>query len=89
MYWHMAPFGPEIPSWWLKWLKKGGVALIKALDHISIASSSSIGWIKAPYHPQECTNGSPTWALGGLLAVEPEPKATRHAKMISQVLLVI
>ena len=33
MYWHMALFGPWMPNWWLKKLDKGGVALIKALDH--------------------------------------------------------
>lgn len=33
MYCHMALFGPWMPNWWLKKLEKGGVVLIKTLDH--------------------------------------------------------
>ena len=33
MYWHMALFGSWMPKWSLEKLEKGGVALIKALDH--------------------------------------------------------
>ena len=33
MYWHMALFGSWMPNRWPEKLEKGGVALIKALDH--------------------------------------------------------
>ena len=33
MYWHMAVFGLWMLNWWLEKMEKGGVALIKALDH--------------------------------------------------------
>ena len=85
----MALFGPWMPNWWLKKLEKGRVAFIKALYHhkhrllivykLDQGTISSLGvykWVS-------------TGALGGLLAVELEPKATRHTKMVSQVLLVI
>ena len=83
MYWHVALFWPEIPKWWLKKLKKGGVALIKGLDHhkhclliihrLDQGTISSLGvykWVSI-------------WALGGLLAMEHGSKATRHTKMVS------
>ena len=74
MYWHMVLFGPWMPNWWLEKLEKGGVALIKALDHhkhrlliiymldqSTISSSGVYKWVSI-------------WALGGLLTMEPLEK---------------
>ena len=70
-------------------MEKGGVVLIKALDHqkhclliiymLDQGTTSASGvykWVS-------------TWELGGLLVVEPGSEATRHTKMVSQVLSVI
>ena len=85
----MALFGPWMTNWWLKKLEKGGVALIKALDHHKHRLLIIYKLDQGTTSFSRVYKWVSIWALGGLLTMEPGSKNTRHTKVVSQVLLVI